>query len=127
LRDFIGRPHSEHATVTAGPDDTLLTAHNRMRNHGFSQVPVLDGERLLGVVTESDIIRATSKEGHDFDTETKKIMDPDFPRIEREATQEKFMTLLETHHAVALMDNNTFLGLVTRSDVLNYLRRQKND
>jgi cystathionine beta-synthase len=127
LRDFIGRPHSERATVAAGPGDTLLTAHNRMRNHGFSQVPVLDGERLLGVVTESDIIRATSKEDHDFDTETKQIMDPDFPRIERAATQEKLMTLLETHHAVALMDDKTFLGLITRSDVLNYLRRQKND
>ena len=39
LRDLIGRPHGEHATVTVGPTDVLTTAHNRLRNAGFSQLP----------------------------------------------------------------------------------------
>ncbi|HYM34306.1 MAG TPA: pyridoxal-phosphate dependent enzyme, partial [Steroidobacteraceae bacterium] len=40
LRDLIGRPHGEHATIIVGPDDVLTTAHNRLRNAGFSQLPV---------------------------------------------------------------------------------------
>ena len=32
-------------------------AHNRLRNAGFSQLPVMQDDQLVGVVTEDDIIR----------------------------------------------------------------------
>ena len=57
LRDLIGRPHGERATITVGPSDVLTTAHNRLRNAGFSQLPVMEGGKLVGVVTEDTIIR----------------------------------------------------------------------
>ena len=58
LRDLVGRPHDARATITVGPDDILITAHNRLRNAGFSQLPVLDDQgRVIGVVSEDDIMR----------------------------------------------------------------------
>ena len=42
LRDLIGRPHGERATITVGPTDVLTTAHNRLRNAGISQLPVME-------------------------------------------------------------------------------------
>src|SRR5690606_5489788 len=57
LRDLIGRPHGERATITVGPSDVLTTAHNRLRNAGISQLPVMDDGRLVGVLTEDAIIR----------------------------------------------------------------------
>src|ERR1044071_2237419 len=57
LRDLIGRLHGEHATITVGPEDVLTTAHNRLRNAGFSQLPVMDGEQLLGVGRGEHIVR----------------------------------------------------------------------
>jgi cystathionine beta-synthase len=59
LRDLIGRPHGERATITVGPSDILTTAHNRLRNAGFSQLPVMDEGNLVGVVTEDTIIQFT--------------------------------------------------------------------
>ncbi|HSN51464.1 MAG TPA: pyridoxal-phosphate dependent enzyme, partial [Woeseiaceae bacterium] len=59
LRDLIGRPHEHRATITVGADDIITTAHNRLRNAGFSQLPVMEGDRLAGVITEDDIIRYT--------------------------------------------------------------------
>ena len=50
LRDLIGRLHGERATITVGPTDVLTTAHNRLRNAGFSQLPVMDNDRLVGVI-----------------------------------------------------------------------------
>ena len=41
LRDLVGRPHGERATITVGPTDVLTTAHNRLRNAGFSLLPVM--------------------------------------------------------------------------------------
>jgi cystathionine beta-synthase len=57
LRDLVGRPHGERATITVGPTDVLTTAHNRLRNAGFSQLPVMDEGELVGIVTEDAIIQ----------------------------------------------------------------------
>ena len=39
LRDLISRHHDERATVTVGPEDTLLTALGRMKLYDISQIP----------------------------------------------------------------------------------------
>ena len=48
--------HDEGSVVSVGPEDTLLTAFQRMRLADVSQLPVLDGERLAGVIDESDLL-----------------------------------------------------------------------
>ena len=57
LRDLIGRLHGERATITIGPTDVLTTAHNRLRNAGFSQLPVMEEGGLVGIITEDAIIQ----------------------------------------------------------------------
>src|SRR6185369_9844408 len=58
LRDLIGRPMEERATVSVGPDDTLLTAFNRFKLNDVSQLPVLEGERIVGLIDEYDVLSA---------------------------------------------------------------------
>ena len=52
LRDLISRLHDEGAVVTVGPEDTLHTAYTRMKLYDVSQVPVLDGQRCVGLLDE---------------------------------------------------------------------------
>ena len=56
LRDLISRRSEDGSVVSVAPDDTLLTAFQRMRLADVSQLPVLDGTRLVGVVDESDLL-----------------------------------------------------------------------
>ena len=56
LRDLIARRFDEGAVVSVGPDDTLMTAFQRMRLAEVSQLPVLDKNKLLGVIDESDLL-----------------------------------------------------------------------
>jgi citrate synthase len=44
--------------VSATPSETLEQAATRMRDHGVGSVLVLDGERLAGILTERDLVRA---------------------------------------------------------------------
>src|SRR5262245_12625330 len=44
--------------VTIGPDDTVSQAAQIMLNRTIGALPVLDGEHLIGIVTESDVLRA---------------------------------------------------------------------
>jgi cystathionine beta-synthase len=124
LGDYVGRPYWERATVYVGPGDTLLTAHTRMRNNGISQLPVIDGKEFLGAVTEIDLIAAVQRDDRRFTQEVRVALNKSFPRIGVGEKPDALFSLLQKQSAVAVMDGETFLGLVTRSDLLNRLRLQ---
>ncbi|MFY8064541.1 MAG: pyridoxal-phosphate dependent enzyme, partial [Usitatibacteraceae bacterium] len=58
LSDLIARRHDDRATITVKPDDTLKTALARMKLYDVQQMPVLDGDAVVGIIDESDILMA---------------------------------------------------------------------
>jgi cystathionine beta-synthase len=126
LRDLIGRPHLDQATTTVGPDDKVSTAHNRLRNAGFSQLPVIDSGRLIGIINEDDIMRHAYGDPSRFSDPVRSAMHASFLKVDRDTTVNNLVALLEFQPCAAVMEGKGrgFLGLITRSDVLNYLRRQ---
>lgn len=125
LADIIGRPHAERAAVYVGPDDTLLTAHNRLRNNGFSQLPVIDEGRFVGAVTETDILIRVAADPEGFRAAVRTAMNANFPRLTVTTPVDALFSLLETESAVAVLDEREeFIGLITRTDALNFVRRQ---
>src|SRR5512143_2672569 len=58
LRDVIGRLYEAKTVVTVGPGDTLLTAYGRFKLYDVSQLPVVEGERIVGIIDESDLLLA---------------------------------------------------------------------
>ncbi|MDA0678944.1 MAG: pyridoxal-phosphate dependent enzyme [Proteobacteria bacterium] len=124
LRDLIGRLHDERATITVGPTDVLTTAHNRLRNAGFSQLPVMDAGVLVGVVTEDAIIQFVFGKPELMKSMVEDAMQTAFIRLEKDASINNLVAMLSVQPYAAVMDGPKFLGLITRSDVLNYLRKQ---
>ena len=53
LSDLIARRFDAGGTVMTEPDDTLLTAYNRMRAADVSQLPVLLNGYLVGIVDKA--------------------------------------------------------------------------
>lgn len=125
LRDLVGRPHEHRATITVGPDDVITTAHNRLRNAGFSQLPVMEDERLVGVITEDDIIRYIFGRPARMAEPVRNAMRTSFLKVDRETSIDNLVALLhgDSYAAVTEDRGSRFLGLITRSDVLNFLRR----
>jgi cystathionine beta-synthase len=125
LRDLIGRPHEHRATITVGAEDVITTAHNRLRNAGFSQLPVMDGDRLVGVITEDDIIRLAFGRPSLMAEPVRIAMRTRFLKVDKETSLDNLVALLhgDSYAAVTEQGGQRFLGLITRSDVLNYLRR----
>ncbi|HVC28342.1 MAG TPA: pyridoxal-phosphate dependent enzyme [Gammaproteobacteria bacterium] len=124
LGDYVGRPYWERATVYVGPADTLATAHTRMRNNGISQLPVIEDRNFLGAVSEADLIHAVCLNTLGFTQEVRTALNTAFPRIQAGSNIEDLFSLMDKETAVAIMDDDNFLGLVTRSDLLNRLRLQ---
>jgi cystathionine beta-synthase len=124
LRDMISRPHEDRATVSVSSGDTVATAHKRMRDNAFSQLPVVEGQRMLGGVTEADLMRAVLSGDGSFERPVGEIMNRNFPTIQVNTPLDYLIERLEIDSALAIIgDEERFLGLVTRSDLLGYLRR----
>jgi cystathionine beta-synthase len=124
LRDLIGRPHDERATITVGPGDILVTAHNRLRNAGFSQLPVMDEGKLVGIVTEDTIIQYVFNDPRLMNAPVRDAMESAFIQLSMDTSVNNLVAMLHVQPYAAVMDGDHFLGLITRADVLNYLRRQ---
>ena len=124
LRDLIGRRHWEHATVVVGPDDTLLTAYTRMKLYDISQLPVMEGERIVGIVDEEDILLQVFGDEGAFRRPVRHAMSDKLETVPPAAAVESILPVLRAGMAAIVMEGDRFLGLITRMDLLNYLRRR---
>ncbi|MFQ5546651.1 MAG: pyridoxal-phosphate dependent enzyme [Woeseia sp.] len=124
LRDLIGRPHGERATITVGPTDLLTTAHNRLRNAGISQLPVMEDNKLVGVLDEDSIIRFVFGKPELMNAPVREAMQTAFIQLDMDSSVNNLVAMLHVQPYAAVVDGEDFLGLITRSDVLNHLRRQ---
>ena len=126
LADLVTRPHRSNATVTVGPDDTLATAHDRLRDGGYSQVPVVRDGHLVGAVTEGDLLRGVLEEKLGFDQPVSRVMNAGFPRMDVKEKRSYLAERLAMEPAIAIEDGDEFLGLVTRADYLTWIRNGGN-
>jgi cystathionine beta-synthase len=124
LRDLMNRRYSEGAVITVGPDDTVLTAFQRMRLADISQVPVIDAGRCVGVLDESDVLLAVRSNQDHFQSPVRAAMTSRLETIQPDAGIDKLYDILNRGLVALVSEGDTFLGLITRADLLSYLRRQ---
>ena len=125
LRDLIARSVDEGGAVTVAPDDTLDTAYKRMRIADVSQLPVMDDDRLIGIVDESDILEAVERGGQSkaFARHVSTAMTAKLNTLQASERLEALIPVFERDEVAIVLDGKAFLGLITRIDLINHLRR----
>ena len=124
LRDLILRPYSQRDTVVVGPKDLLVTAYQRMKLYDVSQLPVVDGDALVGIVDESDVLLHVYGDEARFRDPVSTAMVSKLDRLDVKSPIEALLPVFDRGHVAIVMDAGRFLGLITRIDLLNYLRRR---
>jgi cystathionine beta-synthase len=124
LRDLISRRYQDGSVVAVGPSDTLLTAFNRMRIADVSQVPVLDQGKLVGLLDESDLLVRFQDGGGSFREPVSNAMTDRLETLQAGAPLGAVREILDSGKVTIVMDGTQFVGLITRIDLLNYLRRK---
>jgi cystathionine beta-synthase len=124
LRDLIARPHDEHDDITVSPDDTLLTAHGRMKQYNVSQLPVMAKGKVVGLIAESDLLHAVAVNEVDFTRPVSEAMTPKIKTVPPSMALDDLPPLFEQGYVALVADAKGYYGLVTKVDLLNHLRRQ---
>jgi len=124
LRDLILRPYSQRDTVVVGPKDLLTTAYQRMKLYDVSQLPVMEGDKLVGIVDESDVLLHVYGDEARFRDPVSTAMVSKLDRLDVRSPIEALLPVFDRGQVAIITDGDAFLGLITRIDLLNYLRRR---
>ena len=125
LTDLITHRAEAGEVISVTPDDTLLTAYKRMRGADVSQVPVLDPSgHAVGILDESDLLVKIHGAPTRFNDLVLSAMTDKLETLSPGAKMEDLLGVFERGRIAIIMDGSKFLGLITRTDLLGYLRRQ---
>ncbi len=124
LRDLILRPYSRRDTVVLQPTDLLVTAYQRMKLYEISQLPVMDGDRIVGILDESDVLLHVYGDEARFREPVSSAMVSKLDFLDVKSPVEALLPVFDRGQVAIVTDGDRFLGLITRIDLLNYLRRR---
>jgi len=108
--------------VTVAASATVREAVDRMREHGISQLPVLDRGKVVGSVREDKLIDKLLRSKGASTEKVRAVMEKPFPIVDLGTSLEKiYRMLLRGSSAVLVGTESKIEGIVTRIDVIEYL------
>jgi CBS domain-containing protein len=116
------------AAVTDRPDDSVASAARKMREQQTGSLLVMDGEQLVGIITERDVLRAVA-ENVPLDTPISDVMSKDLVTAEpgtslREAA--RIMTERWIRH-LPVLEGGRLVGIVSQRDLAGVLAGALNE
>jgi len=103
---------------------TLKEAHLLMQEHLISGLPVLEGEKLVGVITKTDLLQIPKREWEIRKVE--EVMSKNLITIEDEASLSQALQLMINEGIGRLMvidQKGNFIGIISRTDLGFALRK----
>ena len=126
LRDLISRRADQGEMITVAPSDSLLVAYNRMRASDISQLPVIKEGYLLGIIDEEDVLISVSKNQGTFSDEVERHMIQQLDVLQYNASEDELIGILSEGKVAIIYSEDTFIGFITKVDLINYYRNRLN-
>ena len=105
--------------IFAMPDDVVKDALAKMDENGVTQIPVLEENRSVGSLRESNVLQKLLTNRELLEAKVSDVMDKSFPVVEMDATLADIKSKLQKSPAVLIEDFKRVTGIITRSDVLD--------
>ena len=96
----------------------------QLMNGLFSGMPVTNAEgKVVGIITELDLLKAVQEGKELVRTTAKDIMTPDVATAREDATVDEFISIMEEFHIIRLpvVRDDKLVGIISRSDILRSL------
>ncbi|MBX3402229.1 MAG: pyridoxal-phosphate dependent enzyme [Phycisphaeraceae bacterium] len=126
LRDLVARRHQQREDHTLRSGDPIRQAIKRMQMYGVSQMVVMDEtDRVAGIIDEGDILLAVTHDSSGFDKPVSDFMTRRLETIVPEAPVSALVPIFRADRiAIVVGRDGTYYGLITKIDMINYLRGQ---
>ena len=128
-RKTIGIAKQIHTINIRGvqKNDNIHEASRIMSRYDFSQIPVYDGEKVVGSISLKSINNYISEE-KDIDLlpniKVYQLMEPRFPEVDENYPIEPITFLLKYSQAVLTVKKGKIEGIITNADLLKLIEKQ---
>lgn len=130
---FLGESHLgvvgdllKHKTgdiITASSHDRVRDVISRMKAHSISQLPVTDEGKLVGAVTEVDLLRYLVSGEQSLDSPVGPLVENDYATVSPRTSIENLQSLFLGARMAVVTDDDTIIGVVTKIDLIDHLAR----
>ncbi len=117
------------SAVGVSPDRTIRDAAAIMDSAGVGALAIVDGDQLIGIVTDRDLVRRGLAKGLEPDARVDSVMSTPVVTIDAEADLHHAFSLLSTHgiRRLAVVKDDGFVGMITVDDLLVDLANDLNE
>jgi predicted transcriptional regulator len=100
---------------------SLSEASQTMERGGFSQLPVTEGGRITGSVSEATLLRALGLPSSRR-TKVREVQETGYPQVDAACPADLLANLFTRYPAVLVTNRGNLEGIVTRTDLIRGLR-----
>ncbi len=119
VRDMLRGKSSN--VVKASPDMSVNEVAGTLKSLGISQLPVLDGTQLMGIVHEVDLLRHLVSGEGTADSPIRDLIESDYATVSPDTKIELLQGVLNDAKVALVLEDNLLTGLVTKIDLISYL------
>jgi cystathionine beta-synthase len=123
VKDLLAHKPPNEKVVTARAEDRVRDVIDIMKKHGISQLPVLDGTRLRGMVHEVDLLRHLVGGSGTLDTNIGDLVESDYATVTSSTKVELLKGVLNDAKIAIVLDRDQVTGVVSKIDLIDYLAR----
>lgn len=119
IEDLLAKKGSFVATV--GPNDSVLEAAHRMAQRRIGALCVVDGEKLVGVITERDVVNRVVSAGRAPDTtKVSEVMTSDVMSCGLKANTEDCAAVMSCQRIrhLPVVEEDKLVGIVSSGDLM---------
>jgi cystathionine beta-synthase len=122
VRDVIGK--SPQKLVTASSTDKVRVVIDALKSRGISQVPVVDGGKLIGLVSEVDLLRHLVSGSGTLDSPIGPLVEGDYATVTPDTKIELLQGVLNDAKLALVLDKEQLVGVVTKIDLIEFLAKR---
>jgi cystathionine beta-synthase len=124
VRDLLAQKR-QRAIVAAHKGETLKNVIGLMKEHGISQVPVLDGGRLSGLLSELDLLNYMLKHSGQMDATIDELVEADYATVTPETRIQLLKNIFNEAKLVCVLERDDLVGVITKIDLIDYLASKR--
>jgi cystathionine beta-synthase len=124
VRDLLGSRYKSKL-ICAKPSMTVREVIDTLKSNGISQLPVIDGGKLKGIVHEVDLLTHLVKGQKTLESPIGDLAEGDYATVTPATKVELLKSVLSDAKVALVMEGDEVVGLVTKIDLVDFLAKQQ--
>ena len=126
VRDLLAQKRQQRGIVTAKRSDSLRNVIGMMKEHGISQIPVMDDRgRLSGLVSEIDMLNYLLTHPGSMDVAVDELVEADYATVTPQTKIKLLKNIFNDAKLVCVLERDEMVGVITKIDLIEYLASKR--